>query len=78
MYARATKGVSLVPPAYYADIACERGRDYLSTIMRGAGNQSTASRNSLSDEEKEAVYQEALRLWGTGLHPNMHESMFYI
>lgn len=26
MFTRATKGVSLAAPAYYADMACERGR----------------------------------------------------
>ncbi|KAJ7856608.1 argonaute-like protein [Mycena leptocephala] len=46
MFARATKAVSLVSPAYYADLACERGRCYLhkllqgfSTIMQEAGAQ---------------------------------------
>lgn len=28
LYARATKSVSLVPAAYYADMCCERGREY--------------------------------------------------
>jgi len=27
LYARATKSVSLVPAAYYADMCCERGRE---------------------------------------------------
>jgi len=34
MFARATKAVSLVSPAYWADIACERGRCYLYEVLR--------------------------------------------
>jgi eukaryotic translation initiation factor 2C len=33
LYGRATKAVSLVPPAYYADLACERGRCYLNDFL---------------------------------------------
>ncbi|KAJ2936747.1 hypothetical protein H1R20_g354, partial [Candolleomyces eurysporus] len=33
LYARATKAVSLVPAAYYADLACERGRCYLNEFL---------------------------------------------
>jgi eukaryotic translation initiation factor 2C len=35
-FARATCSVSLCPPAYYADILCERGRSYLHREMKGA------------------------------------------
>ncbi|KAF8269712.1 Piwi domain-containing protein [Lactarius quietus] len=33
LYARATKAVSLAPPAYYADIGCERGRDWIRDFL---------------------------------------------
>ncbi|KAH6904888.1 QDE2 protein [Coprinopsis sp. MPI-PUGE-AT-0042] len=33
LYARATKAVSLIPAAYYADLACERGRCYLNEFL---------------------------------------------
>jgi hypothetical protein len=33
LYARATKVVSLIPAAYYADLACERGRCYLNDFL---------------------------------------------
>lgn len=33
LYGRATKAVSIVPPAYYADILCERGRCYLQKYL---------------------------------------------
>jgi len=35
LFARATKAVSYVPPAYYADILCERGRCYLQHLLAG-------------------------------------------
>ncbi|KAH8986358.1 Piwi-domain-containing protein [Lactarius akahatsu] len=33
LYARATKAVSLVPPAYYADIVCERARYWIHEFL---------------------------------------------
>lgn len=79
LYARATKAVSLVPPAYYADLACERARFYLNSLLNLADEQSSVgSTRRSSDEEKERVYQEAMRMWGNGVHPNLRESMFYI
>ncbi|KDQ09564.1 hypothetical protein BOTBODRAFT_117083 [Botryobasidium botryosum FD-172 SS1] len=74
MYARATKAVSLIPPAYYADLACERARAYLSVLLSGNDNRSSSSQ----DAERERIYQEALTLWGRGIHQDMKESMFYI
>ncbi|KAF2737080.1 Piwi-domain-containing protein [Polyplosphaeria fusca] len=35
-FARATRSVSVCPPAYYADLLCERGRSYLHTVLKGA------------------------------------------
>lgn len=79
LYARATKAVSLVPPAYYADLACERARFYLNALLNLGDEQSSVGSSKRSpDEEKDRVYQEAMRLWGNGVHPNLRESMFYI
>ncbi|KAF2874318.1 Piwi domain-containing protein [Massariosphaeria phaeospora] len=36
-FARATRAVSVCPPAYYADILCERGRSYLHGVLKGDG-----------------------------------------
>lgn len=36
-FARATRSVSICPPAYYADLLCERGRSYLHTVLKGDG-----------------------------------------
>ncbi|KAI0668264.1 Piwi-domain-containing protein [Trametes maxima] len=82
LYARATKAVSLVPAAYYADIACERGRDYLNALMNLADDQSSAAGGPPAtadrEAEKERVFQDASKVWGKGIHPDLVETMFYI
>ncbi|KAI0773186.1 Piwi-domain-containing protein [Trametes elegans] len=82
LYARATKAVSLVPAAYYADIACERGRDYLNVLLNlvddrssvAGGPRTTADREA----EKERVYEDAVKVWGKGVHSDLQERMFYV
>ncbi|KAH7093186.1 Piwi domain-containing protein [Paraphoma chrysanthemicola] len=37
-FARATRSVSVCPPAYYADLVCERGRSYLQGVLKGDGS----------------------------------------
>ncbi|KAF2493554.1 Piwi-domain-containing protein [Lophium mytilinum] len=39
-FGRATRSVSVCPPAYYADILCERGRAYLHNVLKGDGSAS--------------------------------------
>lgn len=82
LYARATKGVSLVPPAYYADLACERARIYLNTIMN-LGDDATSTVSSQNtrrsqEEERERVYKRAEQQWSQGVHLELKDSMFYI
>jgi eukaryotic translation initiation factor 2C len=77
LYARATKGVSLVPPAYYADIACERARLYLSTLMNAGDARSVASGGS-GEVDRQRTYDRAVQDWGDGVHKDLKESMFYI
>ena len=74
LYARATKAVSLVPAAYYADIACERGREYLNVLM----NLENRSPQARAKVDKEQTYQSAVKLWGNGIHQDLKDSMFYI
>ncbi|KAF7305402.1 Argonaute-like protein [Mycena chlorophos] len=77
LYARATKAVSLLPAAYYADLACERGRYYLNDIM--ADDKSTvASGRRDPEREKQRVFEAARDAWGQGIHPDLRGSMFYI
>ncbi|KAI0338704.1 Piwi-domain-containing protein [Trametopsis cervina] len=78
MYARATKGVSLVPPAYYADIACERGRTWLNMLMDVGGGAGSVSSRTSGEAERQRVYDQAAREWGNGIHADLKESMFYI
>ena len=43
LYARATKAVSLVPPAYYADIVCEQARFWIHGFLNAGGGSDAAS-----------------------------------
>lgn len=71
LYGRATKAVSICPPAYYADIVCERARahrpdmfeasDVASIDDRGSGAQAAAKRMKTRD-----------------VHPDLKDSMYYI
>ncbi|KAK0187297.1 argonaute-like protein [Armillaria mellea] len=65
LYARATKAVSLIPAAYYADLACERGRCYINDFMFDDASTVTGSLT-------------ARKAWGQGLHDNIKDTMFYI
>ena len=86
LYARATKAVSLIPPAYYADLACERARLYLNNFLNLAdadggstvGSKGTKKTREEDQAEREKVFQDATKVWGNGLHPSLRESMFYI
>lgn len=79
MYARATKAVSLVPAAYYADLACERGRCYINDFLNtGDDKSSLGGKMKDRDEEKERVFQAAKHVWGEGIHGSLRDSMFYI
>lgn len=94
LYARATKAVSLVPLAYYADLACERARCYLdgflnseqppapgSSSVKGGGKGKGKGKAMAADEREAAkrhVYDTALQAWGDGVHHNLRETMFYI
>lgn len=73
MYGRATKAVSICPPAYYADIACERARRYLSrffdaTTPSGTPAPSVASGGHASEARAEDIT----------IHPYLKDTMFYI
>ncbi|CAI6238420.1 unnamed protein product [Periconia digitata] len=61
-FGRATRSVSLCTPAYYADLACERGRCYLSDLFDGTGSGNATP--PPFDRLK--------------IHPNLEDTMFYI
>jgi len=71
MFARATKAVSLVSPAYYADLACERGRCYLHKLLHGISPP-----NATTDE---LVFKVAEDMWRNGVSGrNLKDSMYYL
>lgn len=67
-----------MPPAYYADIACERARLYLNMLMNLADSNRSVSSRTSQEEDRERVYQQAEKEWGVGIHPDLKENMLYI
>lgn len=72
-FSRATKSVSVCPPAYYADIVCERARCYLSGIF----DMAISSGTSAPSEAAGGGHPEA-RTEDVLIHPNLRNTMFYI
>ncbi|KFY31959.1 hypothetical protein V493_00653 [Pseudogymnoascus sp. VKM F-4281 (FW-2241)] len=69
LFTRATKAVSICPPAYYADLACERARCYLHKEYEpsqspGSSVVGGAHQNTLESDVK--------------VHDKLKDSMFYI
>ncbi|KAL8813818.1 MAG: hypothetical protein Q9223_006918 [Gallowayella weberi] len=69
LFGRATKAVSLCPPAYYADLLCERGRAYLYREFNARDNATTTS---------EQKFDWNRSPWLKGVHASLKDSMFYI
>ncbi|KAI5840506.1 Piwi domain-containing protein [Morchella snyderi] len=76
LFGRATKSVSICPPAYYADLVCERGRCYIYGLLNAPDTASLHSSNS----EMEAAHnlEKARELWGNGPHTNLLNTMYYL
>ena len=74
LFGRATKAVSLCPPAYYADLACERARCYLSSLFDPPSSSATVSAAGTS-ETAGAVLSGA---GGVQIHQKLKDTMFYI
>lgn len=72
MFGRATKAVSICPPAYYADIVCTRQRAYMPDLFSdtsdtaSVGGASSTSRGGFGNDISKTV------------HPNLRNSMYYI
>ncbi|KAI0096732.1 ribonuclease H-like domain-containing protein [Nemania sp. FL0031] len=67
LFGRATKAVSICPPAYYADILCTRARVYLSDMLETSDNQSVRSSTTTNTN-----------IPSIAVHENIQNSMFYI
>lgn len=80
MFARATKAVSLAAPAYYADLACERGRAYLHKLLQGIqdAGETTPSGTTNEKELEMATFREAEKLWHGGPGGDIKDTMFYL
>ncbi|KAK6513356.1 hypothetical protein TWF281_004985 [Arthrobotrys megalospora] len=77
LFCRATKSVSVCPPAKMADLACDRGRIYLQSIMDTTSDVGTESGAGRADNPQE-VFEKAAALWGNGIHRDLADTMFYI
>jgi len=66
LFNRATKAVSVVPPAYYADLVCERARAYLHSTLQEARTSNSKAFDRTTAE------------WTSGVHEKLKDSTFYI
>lgn len=66
LFNRATKAVSICPPAYYADLLCERGRAYLFSVLAENNSPTGAAGGTPALE------------WTGGVHPNLQETTWYV
>ena len=74
-FGRATKAVSICPPAYYADILCERARRYLGGLFDGATPAGTPAQSVQGDGgggHADPRREDVL------IHPKLRDTMFYI
>ncbi|KAK7931762.1 hypothetical protein PG985_002474 [Apiospora marii] len=71
LFGRATKAVSICPPAYYADILCTRRRVYMSDVF----DASTDDNTSVSSGSQE---QHILKASGRKIHDRLKDTMYYI
>lgn len=72
LFGRANKAVSVCPPAYYADLACERARCYLHGLMDPTSSAASVASGQVSSPGQ-AADPSLVRL-----HGNVRDSMFYI
>ncbi|KAK4164492.1 ribonuclease H-like domain-containing protein [Cladorrhinum sp. PSN259] len=63
LYGRATKAVSICPPAYYADLVCTRAR---------------AHKDELFDDSSSMASSSIVSVGGRAVHPNLADTMYYI
>ena len=72
LYGRATKAVSICPPAYYADLVCERARRYLSRLFDATPAPSTIGSSQDGGAQPAADPNEVR------IHDGVRDTMFYI
>ena len=72
LFGRATTAVSICPPAYYADILCERARCYLSRLFDMPTPSATPAPSEAGAGGNIASPQDVV------IHPRLADTMFYI
>ncbi|KAJ5466542.1 hypothetical protein N7539_009498 [Penicillium diatomitis] len=72
LFGRATKAVSVCPPAYYADLVCTRARCYMSDLFDPT--PSTTPTGSVAGESDSRVSEVSQAT----VHPSIKDTMFYI
>ena len=77
LYGRATKAVSICPPAYYADLVCERARKYLARLF-DATPGATPAGSVVGGAGGGGGQALAADPGEVRLHPNVRNSMFYL
>ncbi|KAI0902933.1 putative RNA interference and gene silencing protein [Ustulina deusta] len=73
LFGRATKAVSICPPAYYADLVCERARCYLHGLF-DPSPLSSPDASSVGTGAAGRTPDASL----VAIHPNVMNTMFYI
>ncbi|EXJ91778.1 hypothetical protein A1O3_00328 [Capronia epimyces CBS 606.96] len=73
LFGRATKAVSICPPAYYADLVCERARCYMSGLFNPSGASSAGSVGEGDESTSHGPDSSLVKI-----HPNVRNSMFYV
>ncbi len=62
-YGRATKAVSICPPAYYADLVCRRARIHKNEFFDDARSMKSGAEAAVSNR---------------AIHPNLKDTMYYV
>ncbi len=75
LFGRATKAVSICPPAYYADLVCGRARCYLSNIFDGSTPAASVSEGT--EGQGQGRDQNEMRE-DVKVHERLRDTMFYI
>ena len=76
LWGRSLKAVSLCPPVYYADIACDRAARYVADRVSEAGSESGRSETGMTEGERERLRAELQKK--INVHENLKNTMFYI
>ena len=78
LFGRATKAVSLCPPAYYADLVCERSRCYLAGEFDSDTTSEITGRSdkSLTPAQKQQIRDAQAAI--IQVHNKLKDTMFYI